>query len=78
MLLQRSKEDKCCRFPALAIPPQPAERWKKCNCSIPRSLGLEQEEDAASSDLQQRQREAVLGDGSYNTARGAFTEMIPG
>ena len=58
--------------------PTSKERWKKCGSSIPHSPGLEQGEDAASSDLQQRRREVILGDDSYNIAQVTSTEMTPG
>lgn len=65
MLLARRKKDNCYTCPALAILPQPAERdGKKCRFSIPHSPGLELGEDAASSGLQEKQREVILGDAS--------------
>lgn len=74
MLLQRSKKIPSSGYPS----PTSKERGKKCRFSIPHSPGLERGEDAASSDLQQRQREVILGNDSYNTARGTFTKMVPG
>lgn len=69
MLHQRRKTGQMLQIPSSGYPsPTSKEKWKKCRLSIPRSLGLEQGEDVASSELQQRQRGVIHGDGSSNTA----------
>lgn len=68
MLHQRRNKAQMLQSPSSGNPsPAHKERRKKSRFCIPHSLGLEQGEDAASSDLQQRQRGVILGDGSFNS-----------